>query len=210
MVVITKTSYENDFCFSGPHLGVQPEVPPTDSPLHSQCGGSEAKEEEEEENLWVYEQERHFEVSAQQEQQLRWREEEGGRVSEGHILQCSSKAGKDNVLVPFDADNRWICFQRYPGYISDLRHKSLSCVSTFCVTASLLRVTDTPTVGCRSAGSFCFVRFGGLSTYAPSTAAALHSRSTEPTARAEREMFVLPRERLPQHKWIWEDTSTVL
>lgn len=101
--------------------------------------------------------------------------------------------------------------------LSDLKQLNASqvlnirifAVCTFCVPASLLRVTDTPTVGCRSAGRFCLVPFGGLSIKAPSTAAALLSRSTEPTARAEREMLVLPREQLPQHKWIWEDTSTV-
>lgn len=81
---------------------------------------------------------------------------------------------------------------------------------TFCTSASLLSVTDTPTVGCRSAGRFCLVPFGGLRIKAPSTAAALLSRSTEPTSRTERETVVLPREWLPQHKWIWEDTSTVI
>lgn len=68
------------------------EVLPTNSLLHSQYSGSEGKEGEKEEgeNLWVFELEMSFEISAQQEQQQqqRWKEE-GGKVSGLEILLYS-------------------------------------------------------------------------------------------------------------------------
>lgn len=184
----------------------------------------------------------HFEVFAQQEQKQQWPQEEGGRVSEQHILLCWKKAGKQYkttcqfiVMLMSDYQVSFVCFffkDNLHGFwivtrsikhcctvlLSDLKRLTASQilnirifpVTTFCIPSSLLRVTDTPTVGCRSAGRFCLVLLGGLSIKAPSSTAALLSRSTKPTDRTDREMLALPREWLPQHKWIWIDTNAVI
>lgn len=78
---------------------------------------------------------------------------------------------------------------------------------TRCVTSSCLRLTEIPTVGWRSSGKVFLMRWGGWSINAPSTIAGLLSRSTETEDRAERKTSVLPRDWLPQHRWIWGRTG---
>lgn len=72
--------------------------------------------------------------------------------------------------------------------------------------SSLLKVTATPTVGCKSTGTdcwFCWMQFGGFKTKAPSTVATCLTRFRLFFMSAARETSVLPKDWFPQQRWIY-------